>query len=196
MALEGPFSQLESLGLFDVLLPFILIFTIVFAVLQKIQLFGPDKTKNKPINTVIALVMGLSVVFPHVLGYYPPNRDVVVIMNRALPNVGVVLVAVLMALLIIGVLGKRFEIGGNSASGWIAIAAFAMIIFIFGSAAEWWGLPDWLGMLRDPDTMALVVTILVFAIIIWFITKESPSEEERKRRAENSIPMQFSKMLK
>jgi hypothetical protein len=35
MAFQDTFGQLEYLGLFDVLLPFILIFTIVFAILQK-----------------------------------------------------------------------------------------------------------------------------------------------------------------
>jgi hypothetical protein len=175
MALEGVFANLESLGLFDVLLPFMLIFALVYAILQKIELFGKD-TRNY--NIVVALVMGLSVVFPHVLGYYPPDRDVVVIINTALPNVGITIVAIVMAMLIIGLLGRRVELGGNSLSGWIAILAFGLIIFIFGSAANWWMLPDWLSVLNDPDTMALVVTVLVFAIIIWFITKEDKPGEK------------------
>ena len=81
MALEGPFYQLQELGLFDVILPFMLIFALVYAVLTKVNIFGPG-TKNY--NIVIALVMGLAVVFPHVLGYYPENQDIVVIINHAL----------------------------------------------------------------------------------------------------------------
>jgi hypothetical protein len=169
MAFQDTFGQLEYLGLFDVLLPFILIFTIVFAIMQKAKIFG-DNAKNY--NIMIALVMGLAVVFPHVLGYYPPEKDVVLIINHALPNVGIVLVAIIMALLLLGILGGRMELGGGSLSGWIAMASFGIIVFIFGAAAEWWGLPDFLSVLNDPDTMALVITILVFAIVIWFITKE------------------------
>ena len=203
MALENTFMQLQDLGLFDVLLPFILVFTIVFAVLQKINLFGvtpEDKRKAKPFNTTIALVMGLGVVFPHVLGYYPPDRDIVIIINRALPNVSVVLVAILMALIVIGVMGRRFEIGRGSASGWIAMAAVLIIFYIFGSAANWWQLPDWLYMLRDPDIQSLVIVILVFAIMIWFITKtpaeEIKDEEMRKKLRDESFMGQVGNMFK
>jgi hypothetical protein len=176
MALEGTFAQLEALGLFDVILPFILIFTVVFAILQKVKLFG-DNSKN--FNVVIALVMGLAVVFPHVLGYYSPDQDIVLIINHALPNVSVVLVAILMALLIIGVMGKRWSLGTGSISGWFAIAAFAIIIYIFGSAANWWVYPIWLDILNNPDIMSLIVVILVFAIIIWLVTKETGEGKDK-----------------
>ena len=170
MAYYGPFAQLEQLGLFDVILPFILVFTIVFAILQKAKLFG-EEDENKKFHVMISLVMGLAVVFPHVLGYYPPDRDIVNIINQSLPNVSVVLVAIVMALLIIGMLGRRFQLAGGSLSGWIAFAAFGMIVYIFGNAAGWWDSPAWLYFLNDSETVTLIIAILIFAIIIWFITK-------------------------
>jgi hypothetical protein len=173
------------MGVFDVILPFILIFTIVFAVLQKTKILG-EKAKN--FNVVIALVMGMSVVVPHVLwgtqstDPYLSNGfiDIVKVMNNALPNVGVIMVAVLMVLLIFGIWGSKVKLGDNSLSGIIALFAFLSVIFIFGSAADWWQLPNWLYMLEDPDTQALIITVLVFAIIIWFITKEDQREEKRE----------------
>jgi hypothetical protein len=198
MALEGTFAYLEQLGAFDVFLPFVLVFVIVFAILQKVQIFGdPTKVKNtKNFNMMIALVMGLAVIFPHILGYYPPDQDIVLIINHALPNVSIVLVAILMALLIIGLLGKRFEIGGNSLSGWIAIAAFALIVYIFGSAANWWSAPSFLWFITaNPDLMALVIVILVFAIIVHFITKEE-TPNTPKYIDPNSTAMQVKDMLK
>lgn len=169
MAYESTFASLENLGVFDVILPFILIFTIVFAVLQKVKLFGE---KTKQFNVVIALVMAASAVYPHVAGLYPPERDIVTIINTSLPNVSVVVVAIVMALIIIGVFGKRWELGDNSLSGWIALLAFGVVVYIFGNAANWWQAPGFLQFLNNPDTIALIITILVFAIIIWFITKE------------------------
>jgi len=53
-------------------------------------------------------------------------------------------------------------------------------IFVFGSAAHWWELPQWLGFALDADTQALVVVILVFAIMIWFITKEDKPADANK----------------
>jgi hypothetical protein len=185
MALEYTFYSLEQMGLFDVILPFILVFTIVFAVMQKVKIFG-DNTKNY--NIMIALVMGLAVVFPHVLGYYPPDQDIVMIINHALPNVSITLVAIVMALLIIGVFGKSPTLGDNNISGWIAMLAFGAIVYIFGSAANWWSLPGFLYMLDNPDTMGLVVFILVFAIIIWFITKDDTNPGE-------SLPTQFGHLF-
>ncbi|MBR9700502.1 hypothetical protein GOV11_01410 [Candidatus Woesearchaeota archaeon] len=175
MAYQDIFYRFADLGAVDVFIPFILIFTIVFAVLQKIKLFGKD---SKRYNVVIGLVMGLSVVFPHVLGYYPPEKDIVLIINQALPNVSIVIVAIVMALLVIGVFGARWEIGEGTLSGWVAIMSFLLIIYIFGAAANWWYYPGWLWMMQDPETVTLVITILVFAIIIWFITKEEKEEKE------------------
>jgi hypothetical protein len=206
MALEGTFYRLQELGLFDVILPFILVFTIVFAVLQKAHIFSKKKAdgsgyeSSKNFNSSIALVMALAVVFPHVLGYYPPDQDIVLIINHALPNVSIVLVAVVMALLIIGVFGGQMKLLDNSMSGMIAMAAFGVIIYIFGSAANWWSLPGFLYMLDNPDTMGLVVFILVFAIIIWFITKEDKTFADAAAReeweAKHRLSRQLAKMIK
>lgn len=196
MAQEYVFGRLADWGLFDVILPFILVFTIVYAVLQKTKILG-EKSKN--FNVVISLVMGLSVVVPHVLygtggtDPYLSNGfiDIVKVINNALPNVSVVLVAILMVLLIFGVWGSKVKLGSNSLSGIIALFAFASVIYIFGSAAGWWHLPNWLWVLNDPDTQALVITVLVFAIIIWFITKE----EDKDKKKEDAFGKFFGSIL-
>ena len=54
MSLYDIVSSLESIGAFDIALPFVLIFTISFAVLQKIQLFGSGK---KNIDMIVSLVL-------------------------------------------------------------------------------------------------------------------------------------------
>jgi hypothetical protein len=187
--LVEPFATLQRLGVFDAVLPFILVFTIIFAVLQKTKILG-ERSKN--FNGVIGLVMGMTVVVPHMLygeignaaNPYLSNGlpDVVNIMNRALPNVSVIIVAVLMVLLIFGIWGSKVRLGSNSLSGIIALFAFLSVIYIFGSAAGWWNLPEYAVFdgLRDPSTQALIITVLVFAIIIWFITKGDEHEEKKE----------------
>jgi membrane protease YdiL (CAAX protease family) len=186
----GIFAQgifkLQEMGIADVILPFILVFTIVFAVMQKTKILGTEKvgTEDKPrknFNAVIALVMALAVIIPHVTGTYPsPESDVVNIMNQALPNVSVVLIAVIMMLLIIGVFGGDVSIAKTSLAGWAVVFSVLATIFIFGSAANWYNLPNWLYFLNDSDTQALIVIILVFAILIWFITKEDKPKDPKK----------------
>jgi len=179
--------SLDRMGVVDVLFPFILIFAIVFAILQKTKIFGTyddGKTPKKNINAIVALVMAFAVVVPHVLGTYPPNADIVVIINSALPNVSVILVAILAFLLLIGMFGGEWKLLGNSISGWIALLSAIIIVFIFGTSAGWWGngsYPYWLSWLNDPDTQALVLIILVFGIVVWFITREPKPEGHGKK---------------
>ena len=52
-------GTLDSIGFYTVALPFLLIFTIVFAMLEKIKLFGPQSRK---FNMLIALVMAFLVI--------------------------------------------------------------------------------------------------------------------------------------
>lgn len=167
---------LEELGISDVLLPFILIFTIVFAIAHRSKMFGEQR---KNIEVIIALVFAFSVVIPHITGNYPIGWDVVDIINMALPNVSLVIVLVLAALLLIGLTGHHITLTGSSTSGVIVLGAFIVVAYIFGSAAGLWSINDKLSFLNDPDTQALIVVVLVFGIIVYFITKEDKVQGEK-----------------
>ncbi|MBN2142404.1 hypothetical protein JW711_03670 [Candidatus Woesearchaeota archaeon] len=178
MAFQDFFYTLEMWGVMDVVLPFILVFTIVFAVLEKIKILGEGKRQY---NTVFALVMGATFVMPHITGSYIEliGFDPVVVLNQSLPQVSIIVVAIIMVLLIIGVFGNQIDFAGTPLSGWIVILAFIAVGLIFGSAVGWFYLPDWLYFLRDPEIQSLVVMILVFGIIIWFVTKEDSKDKKR-----------------
>lgn len=162
----GLIETLESWGLTDALLPFLLVFTIVFAILQKAKVFGEEK---KNMNIVVALVLALLVVIPHITGSYPPGADVVDIMNRALPNISLVIVAIIALLLLLGIFGA--EVSGTVSGGVVAVA-FLVVLYIFGAAAGWWGNWQWITSFFGADAIAIAIIILVFAVLIWFITRE------------------------
>ena len=166
-------QTLESWGLTDVILPFFLIFTIIYAVLQKTKILGAE---SRNFNMIVSLVIGLATVIPHVLDTYPPEADVVNIINTALPNVSVVVIAIIMIIMLIGLFAGG-EMTGYT-SGGIVIGAFAVVVYIFGASAGWWDIASWLDFLEDPDTQALIVVILVFGIVIWFITRDRKSSGE------------------
>ncbi len=173
------FQTLESYGLTDALLPFLLIFTILFAMLQKTKILGAGK---KNFNVMVSLILAALVVIPHITNTYPTQYDIVDILNTALPSVSIVVVAVVLALLLIGLFGGEAKWMGGSLSGGIAIFAFAVIVYIFGGAAGWWeniALQWW-----DQDAITLVVIILVFAIVIWYITmEETPADQAAKTKS-------------
>jgi hypothetical protein len=86
-----------------------------------------------------------------------------------------------MVLLIIGVFGNEFDVAGTSLAAWVAIAAIVIVGAIFGSSVGWFHLPTWLGFLSiNPDLQALIVMVLIFAVIIWFITKEPKGDKQKK----------------
>jgi len=166
------FLALDNLGVLDSLLPFLLIFTIIFAILQKTKIIGEGR---KSFNFMVALIISLMVVIPHVTGNYPTSPDPVEIINSAIPHVSVVVVAILMLLLLVGVFGKNLNLIGTSLSGIIAIASALIILYVFGTSAGWWEGGWWPGFLQNPDTQALIIIILVFGVVLWFITKDDGS---------------------
>lgn len=158
---ENALYQLDYWGLSDIILPFILVFTIAFAILQKAKIFGEEKR----FNVIVALVLGLAVVLPHSLGTYPYGTDVVEIINAALPGVSLVMVMAVMFLLLIGVLGGEPNWTGGAVGGIIGIVATILIIIIFGSAAGWWEMTGFLYWLDNPDTQATILIVGIFLLI-------------------------------
>ena len=178
MMLENFMVLLYEWGVMDVLLPFILVFTIVFATLQKTKILGEGK---KQFNVILSLVMALGVVIPHVTGSYMEwGFDPVQVINNALPQVSIIVVAIIMLLLIIGVFGNQIDIAGGSLAGWVVILAIIAVTLIFGTQVGWFRLPLWLVFLQNPELQALIVMILVFGVIIWFITKEDKDPTKEK----------------
>lgn len=157
------FVQLEEMGLTDTVLPFLLIFAILFTILDRTKILGSGK---KGANVVVALVISLMVVIPHVTGNYPAGQDPVEILNTALPNVSIVLIAIIMLLVLIGAFGAELGIGTGSI-GFVAFVAIGVIIWIFGSSAGWFhGVP---GFLQESDIQATLVVLLTIGLVIWAI---------------------------
>ncbi len=160
-------------GVDEILLPFLLVFTIVYAVLKKSKILGDDSER---FNKVIALIMGLAVVIPHSLGMYG-RPSVVDIINRALPQVSLVVVAIVMFLLMVGIFGKDVSFAGTTASGWAVFLSLIAVFIIFGNAAGWFAMPAILYFLNDPQIQSLVIIILVFGLVIKFVTGEESDDE-------------------
>lgn len=164
--------QLEQFGLLDAVLPFILIFAVIFTVTSRTKVLGDKKN----VHMLVALVISLLVVIPHVMGTYPPGQDVVNIINSALPNVSLVIVIIVAALILMGIFLPQAT--GVPMGGVLAFLSVGVIIYIFGISAGWWqGGGGPFSFLSNPDIQALVVIILVFAVVIFLITAESPGEK-------------------
>lgn len=192
LKLEGFIRTLENWGLTDVMLPFLLVFVIIFAILQKTKILGEGK---KNLSVVVAVVVALLVVIPHVTGRFPANSDPVVIINDALPQVSIVLVAVIFLLIMIGVFGQDYVFLGVTMPGWITLFSLIVIVLIFGGAAGWWdsGFGSTLQDFFGTEGIAVAIMLLTFGIIIAWITSDSKEREERSIL--NRLGMDFSKLF-
>jgi hypothetical protein len=167
------FSYWQQLGLVDVILPFLLLFAVVFGILQKVAIFTDEKDKTKPnkkVNAIIALALALLVVIPHVTGGYPGGVDIVDLMNRFLPQSTFVILAVLMVLLLIGLIGAEIP---NAVSMLVGLIGVVAVGFIVLNAVSPYQLPLWLQFLDDPSFQALLIILIVFGLIVWFVTRDS-----------------------
>jgi hypothetical protein len=198
-------QRLNEIGSLDVALPFLLIFTIIFAALQKTGILGTKEgteaeKSGKRYNIVVALVIALLIVIPHVVyhdgditngrlgGALMGLPDVVEIINNALPAISVWIVGILMLLLILGLFGAKFGVLDTPISTWVTGAAVIIVAYIFAASAGYVRqLPGPLKILHEPSNQAALIIILVFAIIIWFVVREPAQPDSEKSPFEQAL---------
>jgi hypothetical protein len=183
--------DLEQFQIVDMLI-FLLIFTILFAVLSKTRIFGEGK---KNINVGVALLFSLVVLFVHFTQYLPPTQDPFEILKKALPQVSLLVVAIISLMILIGVFAHDKIMLGLTAPGWIGFFSIASIVFIFGAAAGWWA-PNFMGFLQGifgEDSIMLVIMILIFGVIIAFITGPDTEGVGTMKRLGIELPKLFGK---
>lgn len=164
----GLFQTLYQWGFLDAVLPFLLIFIIIFAILQKVALFKSEGDKpDKRINGMLGLIIGLMVVFPHVLNIYPKNADPILIINQILPGASVLLVAILLLAVMLG-----FTSGLPTLFIWaVVLVAVALMVFLIVTAIFPGFVPGF-QFLKDPAKQAAILIILVMGLVVYFIMRE------------------------
>ena len=178
MVTQSPIFQnvgrvLEKFGFLDVILPFVLIFTVVYAILRTSNIFDSDKA-----NKIIAMVLGIIFVVPHMTGTYKTafGFDPVEALLSAIPSVGFILIALVIFFILTGLLDL------HEAGNWRKAAAFVSLIalvYIFLLATNTIGpASGYFSFINDPDLRTLIVVILVFALIVSFITSEEEAVKE------------------
>ncbi|MBI4738895.1 hypothetical protein HY772_05010 [Candidatus Woesearchaeota archaeon] len=159
-------------GIYDVVLPFLLVFTIVFAILEKTRVFGTEKTKDgeytkKNLNSMAAFVIAFLVV---------ASSRLVAVINQTMANMVLLLMLSVCFLILIGSFMKETKEGifleGFYKHAFMAIM-FVGIVVIFLHALGW--LDKIFNFLVGYYDSTLVGSIILMGIIVgfmWFITKE------------------------
>ena len=109
----------QGYGLFDYLFPFLLIFAVVFGILTQMNIFG----KNKAVNVIIALVVGVMAVrFGWFTQFY----------SELFPRIGIGIVIMLSILIVIGLFIEK-EYVRYWYYGLSTIAAIIALVAIYQS---------------------------------------------------------------
>jgi len=168
MSLYEIVTTFESIGVFDIALPFLLVFTITFGILQKIQLFGTNK---KNIDLIVSLVLAFLAI---------RNLFFIDMLNRFLPNVAMLLIIILMFLLFLGTFGgvsSGFQ--GVMAILALLFSAIAVLLALGSDLLLGYGfiMPPFLtDFLYDYQTRATLLFIGGMVIVILLATQSGNSQ--------------------
>lgn len=135
----------------ETILPFLLVFTIVFAVLQKSKVLGDGK---RQIDAIVALVVGLLVIsFGQAVG----------IIVQLIPFLAISLVILLVFLILVGSFGKSGDelLPDGLKKGLMAVVLIAVVIFVVWVTNFWQTLTEWFLISEDSNLFANIVFVVV-----------------------------------
>ncbi len=185
---RGIIEFFDKIGVYDVLLPFLLVFTIVFAILEKTKIFGVEKIEGneytkKNLNAMTAFVISFMVV---------ASSKLVETITEVSSNMVVLLFLSVFFLLLIGSFYKEGELVALEGN-WRKL--FMIIMFIGIVAIFLWGIKTddgdpWgeyvLNYIVDNfdstavGSIILVIIIILFMLYIVYEPKGSKSKAESK----------------
>ena len=154
------FYQLQGSGVYEYILPFLLIFAITFAILEKTQVLGKDK---KNINVIVSVIIGLIFVTQFSLVYT---------LNNFLPKISLYIVVAVMAMILFGIFGAKVHEGLGSLGLLIAAVVSLFVIYWGLSPSLGFELPYWIQDNFDV-ILVLIVIFIVIALVVGGSSKGS-----------------------
>ena len=170
--LQAAIDFLESFGFFDIVLPFILVFALVFAILEKTKILGGggegEKEPKRNVNALVSFVIGLFVV---------AATNVVEILRDALPLITLVLIVLISFMLLVGAFhgDKEFSFAESKFWKWtLTLILFVSVLLIFANfietgSGDTWLEAFWEFVTEDFESGPVVSSILFLGIIIFVV---------------------------
>tara|TARA_Y100000310_G_C20689951_1_gene821590 strand:- start:2206 stop:2763 length:558 start_codon:yes stop_codon:yes gene_type:complete len=177
---RGVISFLGKIGVYDVILPFLLVFTIVFAVLEKTKVLGTEKVEGKDVtkknlNSMVAFVISFLVI---------ASTKLVSVINEAMANMVLLLILVVSYLMLVGVFFGSKEVTLEKYEGWtrfFMVIMFIGIVLIFLNALDWLQYVAALFVYWDSQWASSIILLIVVLVFMIYITKESKPQESKPK---------------
>jgi len=168
---RGVLGFFQDIGVYDVVLPFLLVFAIIFAILDKTKILGSEKVgdrvySKKSLNSIIAFVTAFLVV---------ASTKIVAAINTALAHIALLAILIVFFLVLIGTFFKEGEavaLEGKWRAFFMTVL-FVGIVLIFMDAIGWLSdLWDYLVEHWETRWVGSLILIIIIVVFMWFITKE------------------------
>tara|TARA_Y100000310_G_scaffold197013_2_gene197107 strand:+ start:550 stop:1089 length:540 start_codon:yes stop_codon:yes gene_type:complete len=156
-------QQLADFGIFFYVLPFMLIFALVFAILQKSKVLG-DAEKSKGINAVISLAVALLAL----------QFDAVPFFFQILfPKLGIALSIILAAMILVGLFVDFNDSSGKRTGASLILFSVGGILFIIILLQSFNDYSWWVGSWWQMNISAIVAGIILIVFIAVVINSGS-----------------------
>ena len=182
-AFRGVIDFFGDMGLYDVVLPFLLVFTIVFAIFEKTKILGSEeidgkKYPRKNLNAMSAFVIAFFVI---------ASAEIVDIITTVSSQVVVLLMASVLFLLLVGSFFKEEKEGfWLHQKGWqvfFMIIMFVGILLIFMNAVKTEDGDSWLDVFWNflsqegggGNAVGSIVLIVIIILFMVYIVKDNRS---------------------
>ncbi len=186
-ALGESLEFLTRVGIFDTVLPFLLVFTMVFAFLEKTKIYGVDKYRGddgklydlprKNLNSMTAFVIAFFVI---------GSTQLVALISEVTANIVLLVILVFSFILVVGAFQKETKEGFFLKGTWktvFEVIAFLGIAVIFLNALGWLdAIFDFVGSIWTSQAAASLIMVLVLVGFMWFIVRDQkPGAKEEKK---------------
>ena len=159
-------AQWEQAGFFSYLLPFLLIFAVVFGVLTRSKIFGES---NKGVGTIISLAVALMALQ---FDFVP------VFFSEIFPRLGVGLAVILVAIILLGIFATKSQMGTFF---WLG-AVVGVVVLIKSFGASGWTSGVWF----SDNWMNIILAVLILFGIIAVIGGGGSKEKGKQDSGEGS----------
>lgn len=180
---------MARLGVFDVVLPFLLVFTLMFAFLEKTKIFGTERylseedgkhyvISRKNLNGMASFVIAFFVI---------ASTQLVALINEITSRIVLVILLIFTFTLTVGAMDKQEKDGFYLKGGWkkmFYVIVFIAIAVIFLEALGWLqAIYGWIGGIWTNEAGAAVLMVIIILIFMLYVMK-SPDLGKKKSEKE------------
>lgn len=187
--LSNVISFFQRIGIYDVVLPFLLTFTITFAIFEKSKILGTETIDEhvytkKNLNAMAAFVIAFMVV---------ASGKLVETITQVSANIVVLVLLGVFFLLLVGTFYAPKEKEPIALEkGWKAtftVIMFVGIVFVFLDAIKTEAGVSWLdrllgyiGQFWTSTAVASIILIIFLIVFVWLMVREPKKEEEGEEK--------------